>query len=53
MEEEEKIHKNNSAVSFNRRLYEAEKSKIINYIEEKSIHSASNYHGISRLTIRY
>ena len=27
--------------------------KTIEYAEERSIHAASNYYGVSRLTIRY
>ena len=33
----------NSSVSFNKRLSEAEKLKIIKYVEERSIYAASNY----------
>ena len=40
MEEEEKISKKNSAVSFNRRLSVAEKLKKNKYAEERSIHVA-------------
>ena len=47
-----KIPKKNSTVSFNGRLSVAEKLKITN-TEERSIHYASNYYGISRPTMRY
>ena len=53
MEEEEKMNKKNYTVSFISRLSVAEKLKIINYIKERSIRTASNYYGVSRLTIRY
>ena len=53
MEEEEKILKKNSTVSFNRRLSVDEKLKIIIYVEERSVHVVFNYYGVSRPTIRY
>ena len=53
MEEEEKILKKNSTVSFNRRLFVAEKLKKIIYAEERRIHAVSNFYGVSRSTIRY
>ena len=40
-------------VFFNRRLSAAVKLKIIKYTEERSIHAASNYNRVLRLTIRY
>ena len=53
IEEEKKISKTKSTISFNRRLSVAEKLIIIKYAEERSIHAASNYYGVSRLTLRY
>ena len=51
--EEEKIPKQNPHLSFNRRLSDAEKLKIIKYAEEISIHASSNLYGVSRTIIRY
>ena len=52
MEEEEKILKRNSTVSFNRRLSIYEKLKY-KYAKEWSIHVAFNYYEGSKPTIRY
>ena len=52
MEEEEKIPKKNSTVSFKRRLSVDEKIKVIPYTKEWSIHSVFNYYRVSRPTIR-
>ena len=53
MKEEEKILQKFLTIFFNRRLCVAEKLKIIKYSEERSIHAASNYNGVSRPTTRY
>ena len=50
---EEKNPKMNSTVSFKGRLSAVEKLKMIKYAEERSIHTASNYYGVSRYTKRY
>ena len=50
--EEERIPKTNSTVYFNRRLSVAEKLQIIKNKEERNIHVASNYYGVSKSTIR-
>ena len=52
MDEEEKMPKMYFTVSFDRRLYVAEKLKVIKYTEERGIHAVSNYYEVSRLTIR-
>ena len=51
MEEKEKIHKKNSIVSFNRRLFVDEKLKTIKYTEERSVQAASNYYIVSKPAI--
>ena len=43
----------NSTVSPTWELSVAEKLKAINYAKERIIHTASNYYGVSRPTIRY
>ena len=47
------ILKENSEVSFNRRLSVTERLKFIKYTLERSIYSVYNYYRVSRPIIRY
>ena len=48
-----KIPKRNSTIFLNGRLSVAKKLNFIKYTEERNLHAASNYYGVSRPTIRY
>ena len=53
MEEEDKHDKPKSYTSFNRRIWIAEKFRIIKYAEESNLHAASSLFDISRKAIQY